>query len=80
MDVLEELLTVDAEMAMDDLQQYRDHFARFNKRMPSELLDQLTSLANRLHYAVTKVRACVRVWIDPALLCVVVIGCPVCCC
>jgi hypothetical protein len=39
-----------------DLVTYRDFFNQFGKRTPSVLLDELTNLGNRLHFAVTKVR------------------------
>lgn len=53
---VEKLLAVEPELAMGDLQQYRDHFNQFGKRMPKVLYEQLNFLANRLHYQVTKVR------------------------
>jgi hypothetical protein len=42
--------------APQDLVTYRDFFNQFGKRTPSVLLDELTNLGNRLHFAVTKVR------------------------
>lgn len=52
---MEKLLAIDPEMAMQDLVTYRDFFNQFGKRMPAVLLDELTNLGNRLHFAVTKV-------------------------